>query len=72
VTLEPGMIHHPGRREEDKEVKEVEVPSRWRSFPRSRFSRSFSVPDNIEEKAIRAEFEGWCNGRYNLPQSRKR
>jgi len=53
VTLEPGMITIQGERKEDKEVKEERF-HRVESF-RGAFSRSFSVPDNIEEKAIRAD-----------------
>src|SRR6187431_1362497 len=53
VTLEPGMITIQGERKEDKEVKEEKF-HRVESF-RGAFSRSFSVPDNIEEKAIRAD-----------------
>lgn len=53
VTLEPGMITIQGERKEEKETK-LEKFHRVESF-RGAFSRSFSVPDNIEENAIRAD-----------------
>jgi HSP20 family protein len=53
VTLDQGMITIRGERKEDKETKEERF-HRVESF-RGAFSRSFSVPDNIDEKAIRAD-----------------
>lgn len=53
VTLDQGMITIHGERKEDKETKEEKF-HRVETF-RGTFSRSFSVPDNIDEKAIRAE-----------------
>jgi HSP20 family protein len=53
VTLDQGVITIHGERKEDKETKEEKF-HRMETF-RGTFSRSFSVPDNIDEKAIRAE-----------------
>jgi HSP20 family protein len=53
VTLDEGMITISGERKEDKETKDEKF-HRVESF-RGAFTRSFSVPDNIDEKAIRAE-----------------
>jgi len=53
VTLDQGMITIHGERKEDKETKDEKF-HRVESF-RGAFSRSFSVPDNIDEKGIRAD-----------------
>jgi HSP20 family protein len=53
VTLDQGMITIHGERKEEKETKDEKF-HRVESF-RGAFSRSFSVPDNIDEKAIRAD-----------------
>lgn len=53
VTLDQGMITIHGERNEDKETKDEKF-HRVESF-RGTFSRSFSVPDNIDEKGIRAD-----------------
>jgi HSP20 family protein len=53
VTLDQGMITIHGERTEDKETKDEKF-HRVESF-RGAFSRSFSVPDNIDDKGIRAE-----------------
>jgi HSP20 family protein len=53
VTLDEGMITIHGERKEDKETTDEKV-HRVESF-RGAFSRSFSVPVNIDEKAIRAD-----------------
>jgi HSP20 family protein len=53
VTLDQGMITIQGERKEDKETKDEKF-HRIESF-RGAFSRSFSVPENIDEKAIRAD-----------------
>jgi HSP20 family protein len=53
VTLDEGMITISGERKENKETKDEKF-HRVESF-RGAFSRSFSVPDNIDEKEIRAE-----------------
>ena len=53
VTLDQGMITIHGERKEDKETKDEKF-HRVESF-RGAFSRSFSVPDNIDDKGIRAE-----------------
>jgi HSP20 family protein len=53
VTLDQGMITISGERKEDKETKEEKF-HRVESF-RGAFSRSFSVPENIDDKGIRAE-----------------
>jgi HSP20 family protein len=53
VTLDQGMITIHGERNEEKETRD-EKYHRVESF-RGAFSRSFSVPDNIDENAIRAD-----------------
>jgi len=53
VTLDEGMITISGERKEEKETKDERF-HRVESF-RGAFSRSFSVPDNIDDKGIRAE-----------------
>ncbi|HEU4778516.1 MAG TPA: Hsp20/alpha crystallin family protein [Steroidobacteraceae bacterium] len=53
VTLDEGMITIHGERKEEKETKDEKF-HRVESF-RGAFSRSFSVPDNIDDKGIRAE-----------------
>jgi HSP20 family protein len=53
VTLDEGMITISGERKEDKETKDERF-HRVESF-RGAFSRSFSVPENIDAKGIRAE-----------------
>ena len=53
VTLDQGMITIHGERKEEKETREEKF-HRVESF-RGAFSRSFSVPENIDEKAIRAD-----------------
>ena len=47
------MITIHGERKEDKEIKDEKF-HRVESF-RGAFSRSFSVPDNIDDKGIRAD-----------------
>ncbi len=53
VTLDQGMITIHGERKEDKETRDEKF-HRVESF-RGAFTRSFSVPDNIDETAIRAD-----------------
>jgi HSP20 family protein len=53
ITLENGVITIAGERKQVKEEKDENV-LRVESFYGT-FSRSFSLPDNIEEKTIRAE-----------------
>jgi HSP20 family protein len=53
VTLDQGMITIHGERKEEKDTQDEKF-HRVESF-RGAFSRSFSVPDNIDEKAIRAD-----------------
>ena len=53
VTLDQGMITIHGERKEDKETKDEKF-HRVESF-RGAFTRSFTVPDNIDENAIRAD-----------------
>jgi HSP20 family protein len=53
VTLDEGMITIHGERKEEKETKDEKF-HRVESF-RGSFSRSFSVPDNIDDKGISAE-----------------
>ena len=51
--LDQGLITIQGERKEDKETKDEKF-HRVESF-RGAFSRSFSVPDNIDDKAISAD-----------------
>ncbi len=53
VMLDQGLITIQGERKEDKETKDEKF-HRVESF-RGAFSRSFSVPDNIDDKAISAD-----------------
>ncbi|HNS28099.1 MAG TPA: Hsp20/alpha crystallin family protein [Steroidobacteraceae bacterium] len=53
ITLDNGMITLSGERRQEKEHKD-ENQIRVESFYGS-FSRSFSLPENIDPKAIRAE-----------------
>ena len=53
VMLDQGLITIQGERKEDKEIKDEKF-HRVESF-RGAFSRSFSVPDNIDDKAISAD-----------------
>ena len=53
VTLDQGMITIHGERKEEKETRDEKF-HRVESF-RGAFSRSFSVPDNIDERAISAD-----------------
>jgi HSP20 family protein len=53
VTLDQGMITISGERKEEKETREERF-HRVESF-RGAFSRSFSMPDNIDEHSIRAD-----------------
>jgi HSP20 family protein len=53
VTLDQGTITIHGERKEEKETKDEKF-HRVESF-RGAFSRSFSVPDNIDEDAISAD-----------------
>jgi HSP20 family protein len=53
VTLGEGTITISGERKEEKETKNEKF-HRVESF-RGAFSRSFSVPENIDDKAIRAD-----------------
>jgi HSP20 family protein len=53
VTFEPGMLTISGERRQEKKQKnenEIRVESFYGSF-----SRSFSLPDNVDSKAIQAE-----------------
>jgi HSP20 family protein len=53
VTLDQGLITIHGERKEEKENRDEKL-HRVESF-RGAFSRSFSMPDNIDEQAIRAD-----------------
>jgi HSP20 family protein len=53
VTLDQGMITIQGERKEEKDTKDERF-HRVESF-RGAFTRSFTVPENIDEKAIRAD-----------------
>jgi HSP20 family protein len=53
ITLDAGMITIEGERKERQEFKDEKV-HRMESF-QGNFLRNFALPDNIDEKAIRAE-----------------
>jgi HSP20 family protein len=53
ITLDAGMITIEGERKEKQEFKDEKV-HRMESF-QGNFLRNFALPDNIDEKAIRAE-----------------
>ncbi len=53
ITLDRGMITIEGERKEKQEFKDEKV-HRMESF-QGNFLRNFALPDNIDEKAIRAE-----------------
>lgn len=55
ITLDSGMITIEGERKEKQEFKDEKV-HRMESF-QGNFLRNFALPDNIDEKSIRAESE---------------
>lgn len=68
VTIEDGMITMRGERKQEKEEKDKKFHRIERSY--GSFMRSFRVPDNVDENAVKAEFK---NGMINvtMPKSGK-
>lgn len=55
VTLENGVLTLQGERKEEREEKGRRVHRVERSY--GRFSRSFSMPDVVDESKVKAEFK---------------
>ncbi|HSM99242.1 MAG TPA: Hsp20/alpha crystallin family protein [Gallionella sp.] len=68
VTIEDGMITLRGERKQEKEEKNKKFHRIERSY--GSFLRSFRVPDDVDEAAVKAEFkDGMIN--VTLPKSGK-
>ena len=71
VTLDGGVITISGERKHQKEQKdanEIRIESFYGTF-----SRSFSLPENIDANGIRAETkDGRCASRFRRPRPRRR
>jgi HSP20 family protein len=68
VTIEDGMITMRGERKLEKEEKDKKFHRIERSY--GSFMRSFRVPDDVDENAVKAEFkDGMIN--VTLPKSGK-
>jgi HSP20 family protein len=68
VTIEDGMITMRGERKQEKEEKNKKFHRIERSY--GSFLRSFRVPDDVDENAVKAEFkDGMIN--VTLPKSGK-
>lgn len=68
VTIEDGMITMRGERKQEKEEKDKKFHRIERSY--GSFLRSFRVPDDVDESAVKAEFkDGMIN--VTLPKSGK-
>jgi HSP20 family protein len=68
VTIEDGMITMRGQRKLEKEEKDKKFHRIERSY--GSFMRSFRVPDDVDENAVKAEFkDGMIN--VTLPKSGK-
>ena len=68
VTIEDGMIAIRGERKQEKEEKDKKFHRIERSY--GSFMRSFRLPDNVDETAVKAEFkDGMIN--VTLPKSGK-
>jgi HSP20 family protein len=68
VTIEDGMITMRGERKMEKEEKDKKFHRIERSY--GSFMRSFRVPDDVDEAAVKAEFkDGMIN--VTLPKSEK-
>jgi HSP20 family protein len=68
VTIEDGMITMRGERKQEKEEKDKKYHRIERSY--GSFLRSFRVPDDVDENAVKAEFkDGMIN--VTLPKSDK-
>ena len=68
VTIEDGMITMRGERKQEKEEKDKKFHRIERSY--GSFLRSFRMPDDVDESAVKAEFkDGMIN--VTLPKSGK-
>lgn len=68
INIEAGMITIRGERKQEKEEKDKKFHRIERSY--GSFMRSFRLPDNVDETAVRAEFkDGMIN--VTLPKSAK-
>ncbi len=68
ITIEDGMVTMRGERKMEKEEKNKEFHRIERSY--GSFMRSFRVPDDVDEAAVKAEFkDGMIN--VTLPKSAK-
>ena len=68
VTIENGMVTMRGERKHEKEEKDKKFHRIERSY--GSFMRSFRVPDDVDENAVKAEFkDGVIN--VTLPKSGK-
>ena len=66
VNIENGMLTMSGERKQEKEEKDKKFHRIERSY--GSFMRSFRLPDNVDESAIKAEFkDGMLN--VTLPKS---
>lgn len=68
VTLEDGVLTIQGQRRQEKEEKTTKYHRIERSY--GTFVRSFSLPDQVNESGVKAEFkEGMLN--LHIPKSEK-
>ena len=68
VNIEDGMLTMSGERKQEKEEKDKKFHRIERSY--GSFMRSFRLPDNVDETAVKAEFkDGMLN--VTLPKSAK-
>ena len=68
ITIENGMITLRGERKQEKEEKDKKFHRIERSY--GSFMRSFRLPDNVDESAVKAEFkDGMIN--VTLPKAAK-
>lgn len=68
VTLENGVLTLQGERKEEREEKGRRVHRVERSY--GRFSRSFSMPDVVDESKVKAEFKDGVLS-LHLPKSER-
>jgi HSP20 family protein len=70
VSLDDGVLRIEGERKQEKEEKDKKYHRIERSF--GSFLRTFSLPDNIEQSAVKAEFkDGILNVRIHKSAQRK-
>ncbi|MCC2667083.1 MAG: heat-shock protein, partial [Gammaproteobacteria bacterium] len=68
VTFENGLLTIKGERKQEKEEKDKKFHRIERYY--GSFARSFSIPDNVDETKLKAEFkEGLLN--IYLPKTQK-